>query len=163
VWKMLHYFILCIFPLFFVHYFPAIFFCSHKQLFDILVLADRIGSTSSGRSAHLFGINVCFIVIFEWVLIWLLNCQDRIKVIKLIPLPLFPHLKQSFLLVYFNRRLLFAYFGGWNLIRGFVSQLPILNVALGCRVCLRLALMNIFFPKKITLTGSSGTVSRIAP
>jgi hypothetical protein len=61
-------------------------------LFDILILT-WIGSAlplPSG-SAHLFSINAGVPHCVELVLIWLLNCQDRIKVIKLLPWPLSPH------------------------------------------------------------------------
>jgi hypothetical protein len=71
---------------------PANFFCSHKTVWYLSFDTDRIDSISYGGSTHLFGINAGVVVNVELVLIWLLNSQDRIKVILLLPWPLFPHL-----------------------------------------------------------------------
>jgi hypothetical protein len=78
---------------FFVHCtFPPIF-CLQIKLFDILVLT-WIGSAPPhpSRSAHLFVINAGVPRCAELVLIWLLNLKDQIKVIQLLPWPLFPHM-----------------------------------------------------------------------
>jgi hypothetical protein len=61
-------------------------------LFDVLVLTwIRLAHPLPSGSAHLFSINAGVSHCVELVLIWLLNCQDQIKVIKLLPWPIFPH------------------------------------------------------------------------
>jgi hypothetical protein len=97
VWKIL-YFLSCSFIpcFFFVHFTSPPIFCHHIKLYNILILT-RIGSAPPlpSGSAHLFGINAGVPHCVELVFTWLLNSQDRIKVIKLMPWPLFPHLAMS--------------------------------------------------------------------
>jgi hypothetical protein len=106
------------------------------KLLDILVLT-RIGSTSLGRSAHLFYINVCAVVIVELVLIWLLNCHDQIKFIKLIPWPLFSQIVRHLSAILINPQL-------WD-------RLPMLRRGPSLQIWVNVGILVIFLHKNIGL------------
>jgi hypothetical protein len=97
---VLYYFIMFIIPALFcsIIFLPPIF-CLHIKLFEIFFFT-WIGSAPplQSGSAFLFGINAVVSHCVGLVLIWLINCQGWIKVIKLLPWPLFPHVAQHLVL-----------------------------------------------------------------